>query len=393
MRSLYLYLLFLFLSGIVSSQALAEAPMQAKIQGFLVTAEKMERDTVQQTVKLTGQVQMTYEDQHIKADSITIYMRQRQIECDGNFEIITSQNTVTGQYALLDYESNTGFIIDGVLQTGPLVFKGQLLLKKSNDQYIADQAQYTSCKTCPAAWSFSGSLIRADLGSYAYIKNAVLRVGGIPILPLPYLIVPLKSDRQSGLLPPEIEKSQKGGLTIAQPFFWAINRSQDLTYTLQSYELRGIKNHFNYRYLATEKSGGDLNFGFLNDRAFGNEDRLRSYYPGESLGSLNRWFFRYSHYFDLPGDLVQRSQFNTSSDLQYSKDFPGESLNHGDPSMENRVSLSKNTEDQHLSIDTSYHVNLLQSDPLSNSDEGIHRLPEVRFAKTYKEINQTNFYF
>ncbi|HPI40911.1 MAG TPA: LptA/OstA family protein, partial [Pseudobdellovibrionaceae bacterium] len=87
MRSLYLYLLFLFLSGIVSSQALAEAPMQAKIQGFLVTAEKMERDTVQQTVKLTGQVQMTYEDQHIKADSITIYMRQRQIECDGNFEI------------------------------------------------------------------------------------------------------------------------------------------------------------------------------------------------------------------------------------------------------------------------------------------------------------------
>lgn len=393
LNSILTFLWLSFLFSLPSRLCFAEAPLQAKIQGFLVTAEKMERDTENQTISLTGGVQMTYNDQHIKADKITIFLRKRQIECEGNFEIISSLNTVSGQYALLDYESNTGFITEGVLQSGPVVFKGQLLLKKSQDQYIADQSIYTSCNTCPSAWSFSGSLIRADLGSYAYIKNAVLRVGGFPILPLPYLIVPLKSDRQSGLLTPEIEQSQKGGFTFSQPFFWAINRSQDLTYTFKSYEFRGIKNLFNYRYLVSEKSGGTLDFSLLNDRVFSEEDRIKTLYPNQSLGTLNRWIFKYSHYFETDDGVIQRTQINTSSDLQYSKDFPTESLNHGDSSMENRISFSKNTLNQHLSLDTSYHINLLQSDPLSHSDESVHRFPEIRFSKTFEQIKATNIWY
>ena len=140
-------------------------------------------------------------------------------------------------------------------------------------------------------------------------------------------------------------------------------------------------------------SGGNLDFGILNDRAFSSEDRVRSFYPGNSIGTINRWFFKYSHYLELPGDLIQRTQVNSASDLQYPKDFYSETLNHGDPSMENRVSFSKNTDDQHLSLDTSYHINLLQSDPLSNAEESIQRFPEIKFSKTYKEIQNTNIWY
>lgn len=366
----------------------------AKIQGILINAQSLFRDSEKETVDLEGNVQIVYMGQHVKADRARIYLRSKQIEASGNVEIVSEKNTIGGDAIQLDYEGNTGVIHNGYVKSGAVFFQGSVLKKIGPDEFLVADAEYTTCSNCPPSWSFSGTTVRAQLGGYAYIKNAVLRFGKVPALWLPYLVVPLKSDRQSGLLTPGFEQSDKGGYVFAQPYYWAISDSTDATITLKNYERRGLKTMGEYRYVLGENSAGQLDFAQLYDNVFGRDDRLNTFRPPSKKGTpLNRWYLRYSHYYEMPEGYIHRAQLNMASDLQYPKDFPLETLNHGDSAMENRMSFTKNTKDQHYSVDSAYYVNLLQSNPLAGNDNAVHRIPELRFSQAVQNIGNSNFLY
>ncbi|HEY8271722.1 MAG TPA: LPS assembly protein LptD, partial [Pseudobdellovibrionaceae bacterium] len=287
-----------------------------------------------------------------------------------------------------------GIIYNGFVQSGPVVFSGSILQKASEEEYYVSDADYTTCTNCPPTWGFSGSNIRAVLGGYAYIKNSFLKIYSVPVFWLPYLIVPLKSDRQTGFLTPRLLGDQAGGLALSESFFWAISRSTDATFALTNYEKRGLKGSAEYRYLLNENSHGTFNAAALVDHVFRDDLRVTNFEKeGEKGKDITRWYAKYDHYYDLPNGYIQRAQINIASDLQYPKDFSEETLNHGDPAMENRISLTKNSFDQHFSVDTSYYVNLLQSDPLASNSNSVHRIPEIRFSQTQQKISNSQFLF
>lgn len=392
MRQQFLILISVFICLSFSELSLAQT--SAKIQGILVNADSLMRNSENEIMELEGNVQIVYKTQHLKCDKAHINLRTRQVEMNGNVEIASEKTTVGGQSAILDYENNTGIIYNGYVKSGPVVFSGAVLQKASEDEYYVSNADYTTCVNCPATWGFSGSHIRAELGGYAYIKNSFLKIYSIPVFWLPYLMVPLKSDRQSGLLTPRFETSDSGGLAISESIFWAISQNTDATFTLTNYEKRGLKSLGEYRYVLSDTSYGNLNTAFLVDRVFKNDNRLTDYQSSIEKGKdINRWFAKYEHYFELPNNYTQRAQINTASDLQYPKDFPEETLNHGDSAMDNRLSLTKNTFDQHYSIDSSYYINMLQSNPLAGNSNAVHRLPELRFSQTDQKIANSQFLY
>ncbi len=361
---------------------------------ILINADVSTRDSTTSIVALEGHVQIIYGDQHLSAQNAFVNFQSRVINASGQVTITNSKITIGGDQAIIEIDTNTGIIYNGYIQTASVLFEGETLFKLSNTEFLADGAKYSACTNCPHTWSFTGSKIKAQLGGYAYIKNAILRIGDVPIVPLPYLIVPLKSDRQSGLLIPEIGHSETGGTDIASSFFWAINRSQDATITFKNYEFRGIKTLLNYRYALTENSWGSLDANFLADKAFAKDPRLQAFRLDKTeTPVIHRWLLKYDHYQDLPYGLVHRASFNNSGDLQYPKDFPLETLNNGDPSTENRMSLSQTTDNFFWMIDSSYYINLLQSNPLAGNDDAVHRLPEIRIARGLSHLGETDLIY
>lgn len=384
---------FIFLSVFAEVPLWAAEPT-SKFHGILINAENSLHDNETEVSELEGNVQIVYQGQHIKADKARVYKRTRRIELWGHVEIMDSKNTIVGDQIFLDYENNTGVIYNGYVQSGSVSFAGTLLQKTGDSEYIVTSADYTACTNCPASWSFSGTTVRAELGGYAYIKNAILRFGYVPVLWLPYLVVPLKSDRQSGLLTPTFELSETGGFAFSQPYFWAISRSSDATIEAKDYSKRGLKGLVEYRYVLDENSNGSLNAASIFDRAFADDKRLNDFRPANQKNDpIERWFLRYQHYYEMPDGGVHRAQANLASDLQYSKDFSEEALNYGDSAMENRISYTKNTEDQHYSVDSSYYVNLLHANPLSDNDDAVHRVPEMRFSQAQENIGNSNFIY
>lgn len=378
--------------GFLVSFAMAQ-PV-ARVQGLSFDAQEFERDNETDTIDLKGHVQVISEDRHIQADRAHVNLKANQIELEGHVKITSLKSTLGGDRIILDYESGTGVIYNGYVQSGQVMFEGSVIQKTGPEEFFVVDADYTACTNCPASWSFGGSSIRAELGGYAYIKNPIFKIGPVPILPLPYLVVPLKSDRQSGLLAPGFEQSQVGGVAVSLPYFYVISRSSDATLTLKNYELRGFKGLINYRYVLDQSSSGELDAGAIKDRVFQNEDRLNKWRPADGQGDpVNRWFIKYKHYQELPDGWVHRAVVNNASDLQYPRDFTNETLNHGDASMETRLSMTKNTFNSHFDVDASYYTNLLQGDPLAGNDEAVHRLPEIHYVELQKPIGKSGFFY
>jgi len=369
-------------------------PISARIQGLLLYADNFYRDSEQELVEVEGHVQVIYEDKHLKCDRAKIFLRGKKVEAQGQVLLVTQKSTISGDRIVYDYEGDTALIDNGYVQSGQVIFEGSLIQKIGENEYLADNAKYTTCTTCPEAWSFSGKRIRAELGGYAYIKSSWLKFGSLPIFWMPYLIVPLKSDRQTGLLTPEIETTDSEGVTFSQSLFWAMGRSHDSTWTLRNYEYKGLKGLLNYRYVLSNTSSGEFNGAIMEDRLFSNEDRLNSFRPNESRGDIvKRWFIKYNHMHELPEGFIHRVDLNNISDLQYPKDYPKESGGNGLPAMENRTSITKHLDDYHFSIDTSFYKNLQQSDPLGQNKDAVHRMPEIQISQKLKRVSSTSLLY
>ncbi len=368
---------------------------QGRIRDFTINASSLFRDNEKEVVVLEGQVQIVRGDQHINADRAVIYMKSAKIEIYGNVRVTTATQTLIGDEILLDYESSTGLITSGYVKSGNVFFEGDLLQKTGETEFFVTDAMYTACTNCPYTWSFTGSSIRAEVGGYAYIKNTVMRVGGVPVLWLPYLVVPLKSERQSGLLTPSFGSSAEGGSEFAQPYFWAIDRSSDMTITVKSFERRSLMGLVNYRYILSETSLGELDVQWIRDRVFSRATRFTKYRTHPQTSSdFNRWYLYYKQQLDLSNGWSQRTLLHNASDLQYPRDFEREIEERGlmEPAFENRVSFTKNRFNFHTSLDSSYYTNLLRADPLSNNDDAVHRMPEITFSQSLSQIGETPFY-
>ena len=69
-----------------------------------------------------------------------------------------------------------------------------------------------------------------NLDDYAFARNMVLKVKGVPVLYLPAIYYPIQDDdRATGFLLPTYGTSTLRGQAVTNGFFWAINRSQDAT--------------------------------------------------------------------------------------------------------------------------------------------------------------------
>jgi LPS-assembly protein len=340
-----------------------------------------------QTIELTGEVKVIYDQQFISCDHALIDRKAETITADGNLVISSPQAYLEGDSATMSYRDNTGTILNGFVKSGPVIFEGRVVKKTGPMSYDAEKASFTACTTCPTAWTFSGSRIQAELGGYAYIKHAQLRVANVPTLWLPYLIVPLKSQRQTGFLIPTVDYSSEGGTALGWSFFWAMSRSQDAEIMAKYYTLRGLKGKLNYRYLLTPTSGGELTTGYLHDNVF---KGLSIFGPGADAGSkANRTFLNYSHNYDLPDGFNTKLKLNYVSDVRYPQDFPEDIAGRGDPALENRFTLTRNTERSHSSLDAAYYINQLHTNPIDTNRESVHRFPEVRYDLIDRPVTST----
>jgi LPS-assembly protein len=136
----------------------------------------------------------------------------------------------------------------GILTTNnPFHFEGQWA-ERIGEKYILHNGFVTNCKMPQPWWRMRGKTFDIIPGERAIAHNSVFLLRRMPLFYTPFFYHSLeKEPRKSGFLLPMIGHSSRRGWAVHSGYFWAINRSYDLTYRGQYYTTRGLVNHVDFR--------------------------------------------------------------------------------------------------------------------------------------------------
>lgn len=366
---------------------------QIKYDNISISADRLSRNIEKKVIEVSGNIQIVAEGKHFQGEIATIYTESNTIEVQGNVRITTPTATIVAKRVIMNYKTSVGTIYDGYVESSNVVFAGKVIQKLDKDRYTLNDGDYTTCTTCPASWSITGSHIKARVGEYAQITYPILRIGGLPLLPLPYIVVPLKTRRQTGFLSPTFGFSGDG-VVFSQSFFWAMARNQDSTWTFINHPRR-TRYLLEYRYLLSNGGYGKLNYNHVIENFLTQtHDYFNMYRPEKDhFTSTKRWYFKYKHHDSFFSDYLYHVNIDLASDLRYSRDFFEETKTNGYPALDNRISVTKNSLTQHFSIDSSYYINLLQANPYGDNADAVHRLPEINYSTVSQKVAGSNLRF
>ncbi|HUI57532.1 MAG TPA: LPS assembly protein LptD [Bryobacteraceae bacterium] len=145
----------------------------------------------------------------------------------------------------------------GILTSkAPFHFEGEWA-ERNGDRYIVHNGWITNCDMPKPWWRLRGVKFDIIPEERAIAHDSTFLLHDIPVFFFPWFYHPLNREpRKSGFLLPEPGHSSLRGWTIGLGYFWAINRSYDLTYQAEGFTAGAETNHFDFR--GKPKEGTDF---------------------------------------------------------------------------------------------------------------------------------------
>ena len=170
------------------------------------------------------------------------FQRNEQVWCD-RMEYNTKQET--GKFYNVRGQMVPRIVArPGILTShSPFYFEGQWA-ERTGGIYVLHHGFITNCKMPAPWWRLRGPKFTIVPGDKALAYRAMYLLHGIPIFYMPYFYHSLdKEPRKSGFLTPNLSHSSARGMTYGLGYYWAINRSYDVTYRILDYASRGYAHH------------------------------------------------------------------------------------------------------------------------------------------------------
>lgn len=150
-------------------------------------------------------------------------------------------------------------------------------------------AEFSTCPPGQRQWAFVADTIEIDDETERGVaQNATLRVGGVPVLWLPWFSFPTSDARRSGLLAPTLGFNDENGFDYEQPIYLNLAPNYDATLSPRWLSKRGLMLGAEFRYL-TGRSSGFVEGAWLPDDDVTGRDRGRFRWQDFTAISPN-WF-------------------------------------------------------------------------------------------------------
>ena len=244
-------------------------------------ADELERRERDKLTIARGDVRIQMEERALYADEVELDQVQEVVRAKGRVQLIEGASRLEGERFEYHYRTNTGVMYQARGAVPPATaFRGVEIHKEGERTYRLVEGSVTTCRICQPEpggvdWEVRAKEAVLEQNEYLTAKSASFWVRDIPSLYIPYLIYPL-GERRTGFLLPRIGYSDRDGFTYKQPFFWAIDESQDLTLTGVYRARRGIEGEANYRYILGPEARGSVDVRVIQDRLTETEDEVRA---------------------------------------------------------------------------------------------------------------------
>ena len=225
--------------------ALAQAPSPRTDglppEAVYIEAEDVARDADTGLITAHGgedRVLARFEGRNLRAREIAYNLNSGVATAVGDAELIDVDGTViTAQRLELDEDMRAGVAVDlAVRASDGSSLMAATAVRRSVTVNELNYALFTPCPICDEngerkepTWSIQAQKVVQDEDLRAILyQNALFRVGGVPVLWLPFFAHPDPTvERASGFLVPSIEYDEARGLSYEQPYLIVVSPSED----------------------------------------------------------------------------------------------------------------------------------------------------------------------
>lgn len=273
---------------------------------------------------LEGDVQISQGYRQIRSNKATVDQIARQVDLEGDVRFREPGILLMGDSAEIDIDSKEVEFENAtyVLHENAVRGSADTLTRNQDGIIVINDSTYSTCAPDDNAWQLVTNEIAIDQNSgFATVKNAQLRVKGVPVFYVPYVKFPVDDRRSSGLLFPNIETGSENGFDFAQPIYWNIAPNYDATITPRYIQKRGASVAAEFRHLNqwsyTEISGGYL----TNDKGGDDEDDIDPLTGQPRHLGEDRHLYQISHSGGINRPWSTFLDLNYASDEDYIRDL------------------------------------------------------------------------
>lgn len=300
---------------------------QPNVDQWTFAADKVVGDHNGEYVEGTGNCSISLGDNELQADFARYYHATGWVYLKGNIRARWGGDFLQAEEGEFDLANMTGWLKDGKLFMGKphLYVDAERLTKHKGDTYTFRNAKVTACDGEVPAWSVNTEEGHIELDGEVQLYRSTLNIKDVPAFYWPYVSMPGRQDRASGILTPHIGSSSKLGFQVNLPYYWAINEESDATFYQNYMAKRGYMQGVEYRHVNDAATKGVWKVDFMKDnRTAATEGDEWKDYRGDGLIRPNesRWWIRskYDGWLSDP-KIKLKVDLDLVSDQNFIRDF------------------------------------------------------------------------
>ncbi len=227
------------LSIVVNVGALLAA---AGVAGNLVEIKSQKLIYNATALSAEGKILAIYDDYYLQASKLTL--KENKLIGEGKVLLYSADKSVyiKAKRVVYDLKTKTIKIFGAAGRVKGKYFEAKEVEIKGNlytfRKFCGSKCSDFQAEICSKKFVYNSTSGKGEL------KNAVLKVENIPVFYTPYFAFLTK--RKTGLLPPRLGVDYYGNFFYRQPFYWAIDRTSDATFTFdyRADKLYGLETEF-----------------------------------------------------------------------------------------------------------------------------------------------------
>ena len=296
----------------------------------------------------------------------------------GNVRIQDGNEIIQAQFAYVDLQTLEATATDGSIDSTLGIFRGSRVQRISEQEYRVDEGSFSACHCPPETetlpWQVDVREAEVKVGGYAEAKGVTFRILNVPAFYIPWLIFPVKDERQTGLLIPTLGSGSRGGAKVDVPFFWAARENINVTLTPSYFSERGVKGKAQVEYVFGEHASGEIGGSLLpGDNQVEDEDDL--------IFSENRWAGWWKHQQPLGDHFRFGANVQHVSDNHYPLDFEDlDDVWSNARFLQSSIWTTGGARGLYGGVELMHFDDLNAPDDLDRDDFLLNRLPEVNMA-------------
>ncbi len=314
-------------------------------------------------VELSSDVRVRHGALRASADAVSVDQGEEHASLSGGVRISGPGVALEAEQVELEYGAGRAEVTRARYRLGGGETGQAARLTRNPDGVVeASEASYSTCALDNPAWSLQAETLRIDPGEgQGEARNAVLRVGSMPVMALPWVGFPVGAARKSGWLMPEFGASDDLGYSLELPYYLNLAPHYDAVLSTRYMGRRGFQVKPSARYRTRHGAG-----------------TARAEYLSDNESDDDRYLLHWRHGAARPSGWDYRVNYTNVSDGAYLEDFKSGIYGLSTTRLRQEAQVAWRSDSWTVS------AALTGSDPLKDRGEQWDRLPRVRAAGSFR---------